>query len=254
MKTTRLIRALRGALTLPVLLGVPLLAQGVPAPIYRIDGAAEQVVITTTYREPVPQLLLVAADRESVTIEGVEFLSNGAVVGFVPKARTAEWVLPFPSPVLTIYDVHVQALVLDHGRLVGGPIVPTRYVFEVDAFLPVEHKAPLTEVAMGLERADVGDYWFVAEFVARSDGYAIYDAAVVRHAEVTDVYLALKTPGPGEGFLDIMEELQIVVDLGAEPGAQVRVFAFADPAPFSAALNRYQAFELWEVSSVGGDR
>lgn len=251
MKTPVLTRMLRGALALPLLLGVPLLAQGVPAPTYRILGAAQEVAITTTYREAVPQLLLVAPDCKIGTIGGVDFLLNGVVVGLVPRTREAEWTLPFPPIFVAKWDLHVQALVLDQGQVVGGPIVAMRELFAPDRYVEEEYKGALAKVRRRLERVDAGGYRFVAEFTATSDGFALYHAAVVRHGEFTDVYLTLKTPGPGEGFLDLMQELQAAVELGAQPGAQVRVFAYTDPAPFAVALDRYFGLELHAVVSDG---
>lgn len=236
------------ASVLPILLAAPLAAQALQVPTYRIDGTLGQLQVEVTYWTPAAHLLLAAPNGKVVSIGGVEILADGLVLGLVPNVATATFVLPMTAKDAAAYGVHLQALVFDGNRIIGGPVVAAATAFDPTPFGPVSPTGRLKEVAMGVEPSDTlaGD-WFVAEFTATSDGYALYPAAVVRHADVSDIYLTLKTPGPGEGYLDIVQYLRFDVGLGLKPGKLVRVFGREGPYPFGAALGGYLPCAMFET-------
>lgn len=237
-------RSTRGALLFPLLLATPLAAQVLPVPTVRID-APKQVAVVVAWPAKVPQALLVAPDAATLPFGGAEVLANGVLAGFHPMTALAEHRLPLLPALAAQYGLHLQAVVLDQNGLVAGPVMPAARLF--DPLVPDEHVhvAPgrIDEVRAVL-RFDyaANETTLLCTFEATSDGYALGAIATLRHADTTDVWLALKTPGPGEGMLDIAQTLTVEVPLGLDYGTKVRLFGIEGHKPFAVPLDRYEWF------------
>lgn len=234
---------------LPLLLAAPLAAQGLSVPTYNIDAKIDHLQVVTMHETPVAHVLLASLSQNTVWIGGLEFLADAVVIGMVPSTYAATFDLPVGAATAVDFGLHLQAVVLDGVEIESGPVVPAVTAFEPKAFMPKPGPVAgyLSKLDMRVDIADSGNAWFVANFEATSDGFAMRAAAVVRNANTSDVYLTLKTPGPGEGMNDVMQNLRLDIDLGLEPGMHVRVWAIEGPFPFSMGLGTYMPFVELEV-------
>lgn len=121
--------------------------------------------------------------------------------------------------VLADLDLYVQAVTLT-GNAVGAtePVRMRQYLLD-NPLLP--------DLAVNLAWAESQPprLQLMADYEGRSDGYGLAVVAVEPTETGTDVYLWWRTPGPGEGMLDIVEHHLAFADLGTVPGKQVRLFA-----------------------------
>lgn len=232
-----------------LLLAAVVSPQGLLPLTYDIDGLNGRVEVTVPYTHPTFHMLLAAWNGQTTTVQGVELLANPVVVLTQPKAQDAVYVLPVPATLLAGLGVHLQAAVLDGDLSVSAPVFAAVSGFDPTPFKKgdFDHmKGACAALEMRVERIDARPgTWFIAEYEGRSDGYMLRAAAVVRHADVADVYLTLKTPGPGEGMLDIVQHFRVDVELD-DTATLVRVFGVEGPWPYMVSLGAYLPY--WQAA------
>ncbi|MBK8097220.1 MAG: hypothetical protein IPK26_08935 [Planctomycetes bacterium] len=191
--------------------------------------AAEASVAIARHAQPSAVALLVAPTERLIPL-GQEWILGDSVivaVDFAPPTER-EFAFPIGEEAVSRLGARVQAVALDsQGVFVASTVL-------VPGQLPPagEVQAPLANVRLSLAILETVPprTQLMVEFTAPTDGYALRAASVVRSGNATDVYVLLKTPGPGEGNLDVVEEHSLALDLGSDAGAFVRVHGATSPA------------------------
>lgn len=244
----------------PLLLVVPILTASLAAqdqpgnhlvaaeriPAYTMEGRPGVLTVRSVTAVPALHAMVAAATDQLVPTPGGLVLSGGVVVQFAAAPQgVAKFAYAVPDPALL--GLGAQVVAIDNLGFAAGPVLQTGKVFAAENGFTrsddsvSEHLQRIELTLGGVDRNEL-----TAAFTGHSDGFGLRVAAIAHHHDVVDVYLALDTPGPGEGMLDVVEHFQAVVKFVDPKAKKVRVRGVEGPDVYGAPLAAYQPLRLLE--------
>lgn len=214
-------------------------------PTYRLDAQNEQMTLVSSTQKPGLHVLVVAQNGATVPTPIGGLLAQGNAVAFAEtRDGAATFTIPVSAELAAQVGANAQVVALNDGSAVAGPVFAARSVFDTSQPFDVSkaQKEPLRDVEVHVGKSSSKGVLF--RYVAASSDHALHVAAIVRHGSLNDVYLVLKTPGPGEGLKDVVETHELRLDLGAGARPALRVFATHGPDEFGAPLMTYRPLAL----------
>ena len=166
-------------------------------------------------------VVLASLSPELVQLPGLPPLMWQPVLLLVQPLTDGDRTMQLDLPLFADFDYYIQAGMIDlSGKVRANPSVPVSGLAPEQAGILSETQARAMDVRLSVTSHGK----LLAEFDARSDGYAWLPVEVDEDHGCKDVYLTLKTPGKGEGNLDVAERLATGTWLAPADTDTVRIF------------------------------